>query len=53
MSARSRASPIVTLSMWPDQIDTVATVTALYEGLQAGSELLVTARARNGRPVGD
>ena len=37
----------------PDQIDTVATVTALYEGLQAGSELLVTARARNGPPVGD
>ncbi len=30
----------------PDEIDTVATVTALYEGLQHGSELLVTAGAR-------
>ena len=29
-----------------DEIDTVATVTALYEGLQHGSELLVTAGAR-------
>jgi DNA ligase-1 len=29
-----------------DDIDTVATVTALYEGLQHGSELLVTAGAR-------
>ena len=29
-----------------DDIDTVATVTALYEGLQHGSELLVTASAR-------
>lgn len=29
-----------------DEIDTVATVTALYEGLQLGSELLVTAGAR-------
>jgi DNA ligase-1 len=30
-----------------DEIDTVATVTALYEGLQHGSELLVTAGARS------
>jgi len=30
----------------PDEIDTVATVTALYEGLQHGTELLVTAGAR-------
>jgi DNA ligase-1 len=29
-----------------DDIDTVATVTELYEGLQQGSELLVTAGAR-------
>ncbi len=29
-----------------DEIDTVETVTALYEGLQQGSELLVTAGAR-------
>jgi DNA ligase 1 len=29
-----------------DEIDTVATVTALYEGLQHGAELLVTAGAR-------
>jgi ATP-dependent DNA ligase len=29
-----------------DEIDTVTTVTALYEGLQHGSELLVTAGAR-------
>jgi DNA ligase-1 len=29
-----------------DEIDSVATVTALYEGLQHGSELLVTAGAR-------
>ena len=35
-----------------DEIDTVETVTALYEGLQHGSELLVTAgsRARPGSP---
>jgi DNA ligase-1 len=34
-----------------DEIDTVETVTALYEGLQHGSELLVTAgsRSRSGR----
>ncbi len=32
----------------PGEIDTVATVTALYEGLQQGSELLVTAGARTG-----
>lgn len=32
-----------------DEIDTVATVTALYEGLQHGAELLVTADARNDR----
>ncbi len=30
----------------PDEIDTVATVTALYEGLQHGAEYLVTASAR-------
>jgi DNA ligase-1 len=30
-----------------DEIDTVETVTALYEGLQHGSELLVTASARS------
>jgi len=30
----------------PDEIDTVATVTALYEGLQHGSELLVTAGSK-------
>jgi DNA ligase-1 len=30
----------------PDDIDTLETVTALYEGLQAGSEHLVTAGAR-------
>ncbi len=30
-----------------DEIDTVATVTALYEGLQHGAELLVTASARS------
>ena len=34
----------------PDDIDTVETVTALYEGLQHGTELLVTAGAR---PPGD
>jgi DNA ligase 1 len=34
----------------PDEIDTVATVTALYEGLQQGSELLVTAGARSTAP---
>jgi DNA ligase-1 len=34
----------------PDEIDTVATVTALYEGLQQGSELLVTAGARSAAP---
>jgi DNA ligase-1 len=31
----------------PDEIDTIETVTALYEGLQAGAEHLVTAGARN------
>ena len=30
----------------PDEIDTVATVTALYEGLQHGAEYLVTASAK-------
>ena len=30
----------------PDEIDTVETVTALFEGLQEGAELLVTAGAR-------
>jgi DNA ligase 1 len=33
-----------------DEIDTVESVTALYEGLQHGSELLVTAGARSGSP---
>ena len=33
-----------------DEIDTVETVTALYEGLQQGSELLVTAGARTVPP---
>jgi DNA ligase-1 len=33
-----------------DEIDTVETVTALYEGLQHGSELLVTAGARTVPP---
>ena len=33
-----------------DEIDTVETVTALYEGLQHGSELLVTAGARSVPP---
>jgi DNA ligase-1 len=32
----------------PDEIDTVDTVTALYEGLQQGAEQLVTASARKG-----
>lgn len=32
----------------PDEIDTVETVTALYEGLQHGTELLVTADQRAG-----
>ncbi len=32
-----------------DEIDTVATVTALYEGLQHGAELLATAGAMTGR----
>ncbi len=31
----------------PDEIDSIETVTALYEGLQAGAEHLVTAGARN------
>jgi len=35
----------------PDEIDTLETVTALYEGLQAGSEHLVTAGARKGDPT--
>lgn len=34
-----------------DEIDTVETVTALYEGLQHGSELLVTAGARSVPPT--
>ena len=34
----------------PDEIDTVASVTALYEGLQHGAELLVTASARTVPP---
>jgi DNA ligase-1 len=34
-----------------DEIDTVDTVTALYEGLQHGSELLVTAGARTVPPA--
>jgi DNA ligase-1 len=35
----------------PDEIDTIETVTALYEGLQAGAEHLVTARARPATPA--
>ncbi len=35
-----------------DEIDTVETVTALFEGLQHGSELLVTASARSVDPGG-
>jgi DNA ligase-1 len=34
-----------------DDIDTVATVTELYEGLQQGSSLLVTAGHRAGDPA--
>ena len=34
-----------------DEIDTVETVTALYEGLQHGAELLVTAGSK-ARPAG-
>ncbi|MEX2183091.1 MAG: DNA ligase, partial [Chloroflexota bacterium] len=36
-----------------DEIDTVASVTALYEGLQHGTALLVTAGARNARSGSD
>ena len=36
----------------PDEIDTVETVTALFEGLQEGAELLVTAGARIPDPIG-
>ncbi|MDO8485268.1 MAG: ATP-dependent DNA ligase [Candidatus Limnocylindrales bacterium] len=36
-----------------DEIDTVATVTALYEGLQHGAEHLVTAGARPAAPRND
>jgi DNA ligase-1 len=36
-----------------DEIDTVESVTALYEGLQHGSELLVAAGARSGRGRGE
>jgi len=37
----------------PAEIDTLVTVTALYEGLQAGSEHLVTAGARKAGPTAD
>lgn len=37
----------------PDEIDTVATVTALFEGLQHGSENLVTAGARKAVEAND
>lgn len=37
----------------PDEVDTVASVTVLYEGLQHGSELLVTAGARVASPPRD
>ncbi|MEA2609519.1 MAG: ligase 1, partial [Chloroflexota bacterium] len=37
----------------PDEIDTVETVTALYEGLQHGAEHLVTAGARSSPDTGD
>ena len=35
-----------------DEIDTVETVTALYEGLQHGTELLVTAGSKAAPPAG-
>ncbi len=35
----------------PDEIDTVATVTALFEGLQHGAEYLVTAGAKKAAPA--
>jgi ATP-dependent DNA ligase len=35
----------------PDEVDTIETVTALYEGLQSGAEHLVTARARPATPA--
>jgi DNA ligase-1 len=37
----------------PDEIDTLATVTALFEGLQHGAEYLVTAGARKAPPAID
>jgi len=37
----------------PDEIDTVATVTALFEGLQHGAEYLVTAGAKRAVATGD
>jgi DNA ligase-1 len=37
----------------PDEIDTVATVTALFEGLQHGAEYLVTAGARKTVPASE
>jgi DNA ligase-1 len=37
----------------PDEIDTVATVTALFEGLQHGAEHLVTAGARKTVPASE
>ncbi len=36
-----------------DEIDTVATVTALFEGLQHGAEYLVTAGAKRAAPTGE
>jgi DNA ligase-1 len=37
----------------PHEVDTVATVTALFEGLQHGAEYLVTAGARRALPASD
>jgi DNA ligase-1 len=37
----------------PDEVDTVVTVTALFEGLQHGAEYLVTAGARKAVPAND
>ena len=42
----SRGSPTCGLDKSADEIDTLATVTALHEGLQQGAEHLVTAGAR-------
>ena len=46
LACASRGSPRCGRDKSVDEIDTVETVTALYEGLQHGAELLVTAGAR-------